>query len=906
LDWIMILIDAAIVVVGLIIVVYWVLGITIIRPDRVGLVEKKWSSKGSLDKAILALNGEAGYQPDLLRGGVHFRSRIQYKIHRAPLVTIPQGQIGYVFSRDGEPLQPQQTLGRMVPGNSYEDVRYFLTNGGQRGPQRQILREGTYAFNLINFVVMTQSRLYYMRIENDDREIIDGMAQALLAIDAFKPIVVGTSSSVTDQIARTAAHVAKEALGQNESSEFADQLTTEQSGDVVGIVTVHDGPALPQGEIIAPLVGTDPKKPDTYHNNFQDPERFLVAGGMRGKQFQVLTDGTYFVNRLFATVEFIPKTEIEIGWTGVVVSYFGEKGEDESGDEFRHGELVDIGKRGVWKEPLMPGKYAFNTYAGRVEKVPVTNFVLKWMRSEAGSHGFDQNLSEIELITKDAFEPTLPLSVVIQIPYREAPLVIQRFGNIRRLVEQTLDPMVASYFKNIGQKMTLIELIQRRAEIQEESTAQMRDKFSRYNLRLEEVLIGTPRAMEGDVKIDQILSQLRDRQIADEQVITYERQQRAADQERELNQSRATAAQQTHLTESAIQISIQENVGRAEAVKAVQEAQKITTLAGAEANRIQVTAEAQGAAEARIGIGKAVAVNEQVKAYGGPGFQVAQDVMARIAEAIERSGVPLVPSTTISLGDTGQGGNDAFSGLLGLLMTLTSAEKLGIHVSAAGSGNDEHEALVESIKKQLLAERPPAAVTPSAAATPAAGTAADDAVRAAAALAESMAKGAAAAAGAERIVGAAAGTTTSVAESTREAAAEAALAAAEAAQAATGAAEAVAGAATAVAAETAARVAPTAPYTAPAAPKPAGQTAAPSPAKGRAARQRAADDDVVAEAPTGGEASARRKPPIRRQRTKAEDAAQRIIDAVSKAADQAQDVMDDLGGDKGSGIPRAK
>ena len=521
---------------------------------------------------------------------------------------------------------------------------------------------------------------------------------------------------------------------------------------MVGIVTVHDGPALPQGEIIAPLVGTDPKNAETYHNNFQDPERFLTAGGMRGKQYQVLTDGTYFINRLFATVEFIPKTEIEIGWTGVVVSYFGEKGEDESGDEFRHGELVDIGKRGVWKEPLMPGKYAFNTYAGRVEKVPVTNFVLKWMRAEAGSHGFDQNLTEIELITKDAFEPTLPLSVVIQIPYREAPLVIQRFGNIQRLVEQTLDPMVASYFKNIGQKMTLIELIQRRAEIQEESTAQMRDKFSRYNLRLEEVLIGTPRAMEGDVKIDQILSQLRDRQIADEQVITYERQQRAADQERELNQSRATAAQQTHLTESAIQISIQENVGRADAVKAVQEAQKITTLAGADAQKIQVTAEAQGAAEARIGIGKAIAVSEQVKAYGGPGFQVAQDVMARIAGAIEKSGVPLVPSTTISLGDTGEGKNDAFSGLLGLLMTLTSAEKLGHQrVGRRKRRPTNTRRSSRSIKTQLLAERPPSPVTPSASSTPASGTAADDAVRAAAALAESAAKGAAAASGAERV-----------------------------------------------------------------------------------------------------------------------------------------------------------
>ena len=486
---------------------HFVIGITLIKSDEVGLVEKRFSHKGSLDKAIIALNGEAGYQPDVLRGGIHLRSRIQYRIHRAPLVTIPQGQIGYVFARDGQPLRPEQTLGKVVQGNSFEDVRFFIEKGGQRGPQRAILREGTYALNLIQFVVLSEQRLYFMALDGNDRDIIERMGAALDKIQGFRPVVIGGGSN--DLVQLSDAQRKTDRWAGEDSPEGADEpkrSESERQGDVVGIVTVHDGPSLPQNEIIAPLVGTDPKS-ETFHNNFQDPEKFLAAGGLRGKQYQVLTDGTYFVNRLFATVEFVPKTVIEIGWTGVVVSFFGEKGEDASGDEFRHGELVEAGKKGVWQEPLMPGKYAFNTYAGRVEKVPVTNFVLKWITNEAGPHGFDQNLSEIGLITKDAFEPTLPLSVVIQIPYREAPLVIQRFGNIQRLVEQTLDPMVGSYFKNVGQRMTLIELIQRRSDIQDQSTEQMREKFARYNLRLEEVLIGTPHASDTDQKIEQILSQ---------------------------------------------------------------------------------------------------------------------------------------------------------------------------------------------------------------------------------------------------------------------------------------------------------------------------------------------------------------------------------------------------------------
>src|SRR6185295_11239885 len=162
--------------------------------------------------------------------------------------------------------------------------------------------------------------------------------------------------------------------------------------DAIAVVTVHEGPSLPQGELIAPVVGDDPHQPRSYHNNFQDPEAFLAAGGIRGRQLQVLVEGTYYINRLFATIELIPKTVVEVGHVGVVVSYTGAHGADLSGTEYKHGELVGRGERGVWSEPLLPGKYAFNTYAGKVIMVPTTNFILKWTKGEIGSHKFDENL----------------------------------------------------------------------------------------------------------------------------------------------------------------------------------------------------------------------------------------------------------------------------------------------------------------------------------------------------------------------------------------------------------------------------------------------------------------------------------------------------------------------------------
>ncbi len=636
-----------------VIILFWLIGFRIIPSNKIGIVEKWWSPRGSLKEQIIALHGEAGYQPEVLRGGIHFKTPLMYKVHKCSLVTIPQGQIAYVFARDGKPLEPTQTLGKIVPeGNNFQNTREFLINGGQKGPQRGMVREGTYAFNLAQFMIITEDKLYYLPMGTRAEEMtIMKMAEMLKERGGFKPIII------------------------------------KGADDKVGIVTVHDGPSLNREDIIAPTVGDSAAEPEVYHNNFQDPEKFLKAGGFRGRQHQVLVEGTYFINRLFATVELIDKTIIDVGYVGVVVSYIGAKGVDSTGEGYKHGELVEQGYRGVWSQPLMPGKYAFNTYAGKIIKVPTTNIILKWITNQSGNHKYDENLKEVSLITKDAFEPSLPLSVVTHIDYRKAPLVIQRFGDIKMLVDQTLDPMVSAYFKNIGQTKTLIQLIQERNEIQGIASSEMKAKFEHYNLELEEVLIGTPSSSENDNKIEFILTQLRERQIAVEKIETYSQQQKAADKEKELRESESKAQQQKYLTESEIDIQIQSNKGKAEYQRSLQEASKIKTIAEAEAEK-----------EARIGIGKAIAIEEQVRAYGGSQYQVVQDIMNKFTQAIEKSKIDIVPKTVISMGSGERGGNAANA--FELLLNLLVSEKLGANIGEA-KDKDQNERIKE-IKDAIL------------------------------------------------------------------------------------------------------------------------------------------------------------------------------------------------------------
>ena len=143
--------------VGGLLVLFFVLfllsGIRYIPNNKIGIIEKRISGKGSLKSGIIAMNGEAGFQPQMMRGGLHYLMPVQYAVHVLPLVTIPQGKIGYIFSRDGQQLPASQTLASNLTADDFQDATVFLKAGGQRGPQRKILREGTYAIQLAQFVV---------------------------------------------------------------------------------------------------------------------------------------------------------------------------------------------------------------------------------------------------------------------------------------------------------------------------------------------------------------------------------------------------------------------------------------------------------------------------------------------------------------------------------------------------------------------------------------------------------------------------------------------------------------------------------------------------------------------------------------------------------------------------------
>jgi uncharacterized membrane protein YqiK len=540
---------------------------------------------------------------------------------------------------------------------------------------------------------MTEDVVYRLDFQGrQELETLINWQNQLREIEGFNPVVVGGPVEARDPV------------------NPEKKLTV----DGIAIITVHDGPSLPPGEIIAPDVGNERGDPN-YHNNYQDPEAFLRSGGRRGRQYVPLTDGTYFVNRWFATVEMIPKTVVPIGYVGVVVSYYGRAGRDVSGDTFRHGERVAEGERGVWERPLGPGKYPFNTYAGQIILVPTTNFVLHWITGRSETHRYDESLRSIDLVTKDAYEPLLPLSVVVHIDYQKAPGVIQRFGDVKKLITQTLDPMLSAYFRDVAHKKTMLELLHQRDAIQQESREELRRKFREFDIECVDVLIGKPDTAEAGGKIETLLEQLRMRQLSIEQIETFERQRAAAEKLRTLNDAQATASMQTQLTNSLVQVKIAENQGEADLARARKQAEQMVVTAQAESQQRVLAGRGEGSRILQTGLSEAAVLLRKIGSFGDPRLYALQ----LVAEHLAHSSQPLVPERVFTAGANGDNGHGAApsQGMLGLLINLLVAEKSGFQPGDQGGLANLKEfadrmtrEAMDSMQQAALAPASPAAV----------------------------------------------------------------------------------------------------------------------------------------------------------------------------------------------------
>ena len=443
---------------------------------------------------------------------------------------------------------------------------------------------------------------------------------------------------------------------------------TQIEENKVGIITAQDGEPLEMGQI----AGMD----IAGHNNFQDADVFLKNGGRRGLQQQIVLAGMYTFNPWFVQIEQVDMVQIQIGNVGVVNSYVGPDGKDVSGEDFKHGNIVSRGHKGVWAEPLGPGKYPLNPYIMKVEIVPTTNLVLNWATARNESHNLDRHLSTITVRSKDGFPFNLDVSQIIHIPNTEAPKVIARFGTMMNLVSQVLEPTIGNYFRNSAQSADVISFLTQRKDRQDSAKQHICAVLEQYNVNGVDTLIGDI------VPPESLMKTLTDRKIAEEQKVTYETQRMAQETRQTLEKETAVADMQKQIVEAQQGVQIAERIadaavkkatGEATGVKvqaeaeaqrvkliATAEAEKLRVMGNAEAERTKVTGDAEASKILAIGKSNAEAYEQQVKAIGGNGF-----VQMKVAEIIGEKGVKIIPDVLITGGGDGSKGGGVID-LLGL------------------------------------------------------------------------------------------------------------------------------------------------------------------------------------------------------------------------------------------------
>ncbi|MES2849640.1 MAG: SPFH domain-containing protein [Bacteroidota bacterium] len=469
------------------------------------------------------------------------------------------------------------------------------------------------------------------------------------------------------------------------SVEFTEM--TSVPDNAVGVVTTMEGSSLLEGQIAGGIVGG--------HNKFQDVDLFINNNGYKGLQEQVILAGTYFLNPWFAKIEMVKMTEIPIGNVGVVISYVGAEGVDLSGAEFKHGNIVAKGHKGVWAEPLGPGKYPINPFIMKVELVPTTNLVLNWANARSESHQLDKHLSTITVRSKDGFPFNLDVSQIIHIPTTEAPKVIARFGNMNNLVSQVLEPTIGNYFRNSAQDSDVIAFLGTRKERQQSAKAHIGHVLDQYNVFGVDTLIGDI------VPPESLMKTLTDRKIAEEQKVTYETEKKAQETRQSLEKETAIADIQKEIVKADQGVLIAERIADASVKKATgeansvrlqstAEADRLKLLASGDAERIRVLAKANaeqiellakadaekisltGNAEAEkiLAIGKSNAESYKlsVEAMGGDNF-----TQLKVMESIGAQQIKIMPDVLISGG--GEGGNGPISGLLGLKLLEEVAKR---------------------------------------------------------------------------------------------------------------------------------------------------------------------------------------------------------------------------------------
>src|SRR5438309_3897348 len=578
--------------------------------------------------AFIKQGGVKGIQLRTLPPGLWPIHPYLFRVSVSKTTVVPQGKVGVIIAADGASLDPGRLLARAVDGHlSFQNAELFVSAGGQRGPQVDILTPGTYR-------ILTQSNP------------IEGGSDAkpgLFTVRLFDATVI------------------------NENQ--------------IGLVEALDGSPLNPGDYVAESVAG--------HDNFQDGHEFINGKGQRGPQKDILLPGTYYINPLLFKV--IPESakEVKPGEVAVIVSNTGKDPSDEirrqmaakvrermereekeqaaqsaahldkadaeeikseqlSGDpadrrldeDAHEAYVVPEGYRGIQETVVGPGRYYVNTLAITPIVIPTTNQTVEWTSGEVVN-----TFNPFEVISKDDFTMQLEVRVVFRVKPEDAPFMVAKIGGIERLIQNVMHPLIDSIFRNQASESSAMAYLQNRHEEQERAEARVRAHLLKYHVDVVNVLICHIHLPE------ELMKTQTEKILAEQRQNMYNAQREAEEKRIQLERTKSQADNQKDLMAATVGVEIAGKRAEQRKAEGEGEAHYISQTGKAEADKVRMMGEAQG-----------VAYREQVNALGAQGV-----ALVEVLKVIGEKGVRITPDIMAS---GGSGGGDGGSGGIGTLLLL--------------------------------------------------------------------------------------------------------------------------------------------------------------------------------------------------------------------------------------------
>ena len=598
------------VVLGIVALLFLILilpGFRLIGPNQVGIVTRKMLGKEMPEGQIIARHGEIGILARTLMPGLYWRLPIVWSIAKVPVIAIDVASVGLIEAIDGEPLPKGRVLGDEVECNQFQDATMFLTNHGKKGPQVGILRPGTYRINTKLFSV-------------------------------------------------TIAHAV--AISEN----------------TVGIAVAIDGIPLPPGYIIAPKARNDDGT-EVDHKFYQNGQLFIEGNGYRGPQLDTLQPGKYYINPLLFGIRAENVAEVPPGYVAVIRSNVGMEleraieGPEPSTTEGRFGGPIheDVEKilttdkltRGIWREPIAPGKYNLNTIAFTAYPVPTSAVTIDWAtegrigtevkgvrQPGLADEGVLYKFDPLKVTSKDGFQLEVNVRMVIRIQPANAAYIIARFGSVVNLIDQIVHPLIDSSFRNKAGEKKAIDFFQSRTDLQTEALAHAKEKFSEYNVEAQNLLIAYI-----DIPKELLDTQTK-KEIANQQQAQYDQEALAQEKRIAVMEKASRGDKQKDVIDAKLSIDI--NNDRAEAKVREADGERRSVILRAQGTKESTILVADGNSyRSRIeGEGIAAAYNSQKDAIGQQNVAI-----IKLIQEIAAGKIQIVPQTLVGGGEGGMSGN---------------------------------------------------------------------------------------------------------------------------------------------------------------------------------------------------------------------------------------------------------